>query len=63
MEEGFYWVMYAGQKLVAYYAKEQTRHHSSGAVINGVWHFAVTSHLVAITEEVIVLEGPLQPPA
>ncbi|WP_024551882.1 hypothetical protein ACP26C_13710 [Franconibacter helveticus 513] len=63
MEEGFYWVLYAGEKLAAYYSQEETRHHGTGELVNGVWHFAGTSGWIALKEEASVLDGPLQPPA
>ncbi|MDU6924005.1 hypothetical protein [Franconibacter helveticus] len=63
MEEGFYWVLYAGEKLVAYYSKEETRHYDTGALVTGVWHFAGTHGWIAMAEEATVLDGPLHPPA
>ena len=62
MEEGFYWVFYAGEKLVAYYSFEETRHHDTGELITGVWHFAGSGGRVALAEEAKILSGPLQPP-
>ncbi|WP_239497238.1 hypothetical protein [Franconibacter helveticus] len=56
-------MLYAGEKLVAYYSQEETRHHETGELINGVWHFAGTSGWIALKEEASVLDGPLQPPA
>lgn len=63
MKEGFYWVSYAGQKLVAWYTKEETRHHETGELITGVWRVAGPDNQIATPDEIVVLEGPLAPPA
>lgn len=62
MEEGFYWVRYADQKLVAWYANEETRDYRTGELVTGVWHFAGNADQVALFYEALVLNGPLQPP-
>lgn len=63
MEEGFYWVLYAGKKLIAYYSHEETIDYVTGKKIRGVWHFANADEAVAIDGEAKVLKGPLNPPA
>lgn len=62
MEEGFYWVRYAGAKVVAWYANEETRDYLTGEIITGVWHFVGAGDVIAYGNEVSVLSGPLQPP-
>ncbi|EGT4277828.1 hypothetical protein DOX71_20730 [Cronobacter sakazakii] len=42
--------------------RRETRHHETGELVNGVWHFAGTSGWAAVAEEVYVLDGPLRPP-
>lgn len=62
MEEGFYWVLYAGAKVVAWYANEETRDYLTGEIITGVWHFVGAAGVIADSNEARVLSGPLQPP-
>lgn len=62
MEEGFYWVVYANRKLIAWYSREETRHYETGELVSGVWYFAGSDSQIAIFDEVSVLEGPLAPP-
>ncbi|KMV33882.1 hypothetical protein [Franconibacter pulveris] len=63
MEEGFYWVLYAGTKLIAWYADEETLDYLTGERIRGVWHFMGASDFIATRQETTVLSGPLMPPA
>lgn len=63
MEEGFYWVLYAGTKLIAWYADEETCDYVTGERIRGVWHFTGAADFIATRQEATVLSGPLMPPA
>lgn len=62
MSEGFYWVEYAGQKVIAWFSLEETRHHVTSKLVTGVWHLGGSNGGMATDDEVRVLEGPLQPP-
>lgn len=63
MHNAFYWIEYNGVAEIAYYSDEEIEEIESGKVHSGIWHTAGEEHNIYLADEVVVLAGPLHPPA